>query len=504
MKNLKNKKTLYISLGSLGALIVLVLIIVLSVKSCNKSNNNNDDDNNTITTTHTHTYATTWSSDATNHWYADTCGHSTKKGEAAHTWNDGEETDSGTKYTCTVCGYEKTEASRYQVTEAKWNEIFTNVSNCTYDVVTSTFEQITYFDENVVMIEVVNGSKTLYAVEDGKYYQYILALNATEWTRTEISEEQYKSFATLTLFNIFIDKYSEFAYSAKSKSYTLASLNIDGSTKYQNIQISFEDNKVTRVKYILIPGTSGTYQVEFNNFGSTEVTVPTNIHTHTYSSAWTYDETSHWHKATCGHNFNYDEELHTIVDGKCTVCGYLVPTDGIIYSKVTEDTCEVYGFPSGTSASGKVVIASTYNGLAVTSIRYRAFAFQEEITSVVIPSSVKKICTQAFMGCAKLEKIELSEGLEYIGENAFMNCPKVTSIVIPKSVKTICDNIFASSANLTKVYYAGTAEEFGQIELYTSNYQFLTVATRYYYSESQPTDTTNKYWHYVNGVVTEW
>lgn len=108
------------------------------------------------------------------------------------------------------------------------------------------------------------------------------------------------------------------------------------------------------------------------------------------------------------------------------------------------------------------------------------------------------------MGCTNLEEIVLSEGLEYIGEEAFMSCTKVSSIVIPKSIKTICANIFSSSSNLTKVYYAGTLEKFAKIELYSSNYQFLTVATRYYYSETEPTDTTNKYWHYVNGVVTEW
>ena len=504
MKNFKNKKTLYISLGSLCALIVLVLIIVLSVKSCNKTESNNDNDNTTVTT-HTHTYATTWSSDATNHWYADTCGHNTKKDEAAHTWGDGVETESGTKYTCTVCGYEKTVASRNQVNAAKWNEIFTNVSNCTINTVSSNSEQNVYYAENGLMNEdVTNGSKTLYAVDDAKYYQYILGINATEWTKTEITEEQYNMMSTTTLVNIFVDKYSEFTYDTKSKSYTLASLDINEYTKYQNIKISFEDNKVTRVKYIITPGTSTTIQVEIKDFGSTEITIPTNIHTHTYSSAWTYDETSHWHQATCGHDFKKDEDLHTIVDGECTVCGYLVPTDGIIYTNITDDTCEVYGFPSSTSASGKIVIASTYNGMTVTQIGYRAFAWQEGITSVVIPSSVTKISTQAFMACTNLEEIVLSEGLEYIGEEAFMSCTKVSSIVIPKSIKTICANIFSSSSNLTKVYYAGTAEEFSQIGLYSSNYQFLTVATRYYYSETEPTDTTNKYWHYVNGVVTEW
>jgi len=29
-------------------------------------------------------------------------------------------------------------------------------------------------------------------------------------------------------------------------------------------------------------------------------------------------------------------------------------------------------------------------------------------------------------------------------------------------------------------------------------------ATKYYYSETKPTDTNNKYWHLVDGEITVW
>jgi len=71
---------------------------------------------NTGTLPHTHTFATTWSSDEDDHWYASTCGHDVKKDLAVHTWNSGEvtteptETVEGKKtYTCTVCSKTKTE-----------------------------------------------------------------------------------------------------------------------------------------------------------------------------------------------------------------------------------------------------------------------------------------------------------------------------------------------------------------------------------------------------------
>ena len=69
--------------------------------------------------THEHTYATEWSKDADKHWHAATCEHDTLKAdEAEHTWDAGTTTGTATcteageiTYTCTVCGYEKTEAT---------------------------------------------------------------------------------------------------------------------------------------------------------------------------------------------------------------------------------------------------------------------------------------------------------------------------------------------------------------------------------------------------------
>lgn len=45
-------------------------------------------------------------------------------------------------------------------------------------------------------------------------------------------------------------------------------------------------------------------------------------HVHTYSTEWTFDETYHWHKATCEHKDEVSGKAeHTAVNGKCSVCG---------------------------------------------------------------------------------------------------------------------------------------------------------------------------------------
>ena len=88
----------------------------------------------TISGTATHTYGTEWTKDESGHWHESTCGTTApthdamKKDFAAHTFDDGVVTkpaDFGVvgekKFTCTECGYEKTED--IDALDAKDNEI---------------------------------------------------------------------------------------------------------------------------------------------------------------------------------------------------------------------------------------------------------------------------------------------------------------------------------------------------------------------------------------------
>ena len=48
-----------------------------------------------------------------------------------------------------------------------------------------------------------------------------------------------------------------------------------------------------------------------------------NEHLHSYASSWSYDETYHWHSATCKYkNLVSDKEQHIFSGNKCSVCGY--------------------------------------------------------------------------------------------------------------------------------------------------------------------------------------
>ncbi|MBR2970614.1 MAG: leucine-rich repeat domain-containing protein [Clostridia bacterium] len=176
---------------------------------------------------------------------------------------------------------------------------------------------------------------------------------------------------------------------------------------------------------------------------------------------------------------------------------------------------------------------------SVTSIGRSAFEGCSGLTSITIPDSVTSIGYDAFSGCSGLESITLPfvgatkngtsnthfgcifgagsysynenyvptslktviiTGGESIKNSAFYNCSNLTSITIPDTVTSIGDYAFIACYDLERVFYMGTAEDWSEISIGSDN-SYLTSATIYYYSESQPTDESN-YWHYDADGVT--
>ena len=84
---------------------ILIFVVVFLFISCDSE-----------TQTHTHTFNYGWAHDESFHWHNATCGHDVISEKSAHTWDNGVEKTPATHtldgemlYTCTVCGYTKTE-----------------------------------------------------------------------------------------------------------------------------------------------------------------------------------------------------------------------------------------------------------------------------------------------------------------------------------------------------------------------------------------------------------
>lgn len=109
--------------------------------------------------------------------------------------------------------------------------------------------------------------------------------------------------------------------------------------------------------------------------------------------------------------------------------------------------------------SGELVIPDRVGGVPVTRIRSKALAYTSGLKRVVIPGSVTTIDYNAFSGCYQLTDAVLSEGIQYIGSQAFRNTA-VSSIALPQSLKALGIQAF-SGTELTQVRIGANVEYIG-------------------------------------------
>lgn len=163
--------------------------------------------------------------------------------------------------------------------------------------------------------------------------------------------------------------------------------------------------------------------------------------------------------------------------------GYVYVISGNIRYALNNNAATVARQPISNETSIIIPATITYKNTVYNVTRIGAYAFSSNtsLASVTIPDSITEIEGYVFSGCKNLKEVILSKNVTSLGYAAFGDCE-----------------------SLANVYYSGTENDWNNIHIssYSGNY-FLTGATRYYYSETEPTDVGN-YWHYVNGAATIW
>lgn len=124
-----------------------------------------------------------------------------------------------------------------------------------------------------------------------------------------------------------------------------------------------------------------------------------------------------------------------LVDGGVSVMSYS-GTDTEIYIPEKADGKKVVAISKEAFAKNteieKVVISDT-----VEYIDQGAFLYCINLKSVEIPGNVETIGVSAFYLCKKLSDVKIGDGVEKIEQFAFIECYDLKSLYVPESVKEI-------------------------------------------------------------------
>ena len=164
---------------------------------------------------------------------------------------------------------------------------------------------------------------------------------------------------------------------------------------------------------------------------------------------------------------------------------------------------------------------------SVTEIGRYAFAHCDRLQSIVIPNSVEEVGEYCFEACLNLTSVQLSSSMKVLRTHLFASCNSLAHLEIPEGVESTefaiveyCDSLksvtfpstLKSLGNQTFFYnwgidyfYLKCSKETweGILETYNNDYDGIDRPAVLYYSEEAPTEAGD-FWHYVNGVPTEW
>ena len=91
-----------------------------------------------------------------------------------------------------------------------------------------------------------------------------------------------------------------------------------------------------------------------------------------------------------------------------------------------------------------------------TADRTRVISCLTDATMVILPKTVRTIGSLAFTRRTRLKKVQLPDGLDRIGRDAFSDCDSLEELTVPATVTTIDPYAFASCDSLRKVVFLGT------------------------------------------------
>ena len=290
--------------------------------------------------------------------------------------------------------------------------------------------------------------------------------NITNSYRQVISADDTNSSGTWSIGSMNFDTYNNASLGKKSCTPIVMRFSIKNTSSNEETKLyykfSTQPQSIVNVDY--------TYRIAYGTLGSGETWNGTDFFSSSYSGNMTVVDNqkscSAVEKYSLSDYIDNGEtavfEISMVVNNLTTnissasltpvltLKSSLPPTlDALTFTASSDGNS--YSVKASNSASGEVIIPSTYEGKSVTSIADSGFQGNHEIEHVVIPNSVTSIGDFAFYGCSSLKSITIPDSITSIGDFAFRSCSGLTSITIPNSVTSIGGSAFSFCSGLTSI-----------------------------------------------------
>lgn len=135
----------------------------------------------------------------------------------------------------------------------------------------------------------------------------------------------------------------------------------------------------------------------------------------------------------------------------------------------------------------KILVAGCANSIipddgSVLIIGGGAFnACGRSLKHITIPDGITHIGASAFNNSCLEGTIEIPNSVQDIGNGAFSQCDGLNTIIIGSGVKHIGNGAFSMSRYIKRVFYAGTPEQWANLDIEADNYYLLDAEITYNY-----------------------
>ena len=158
-----------------------------------------------------------------------------------------------------------------------------------------------------------------------------------------------------------------------------------------------------------------------------------------------------------------------------------------VFQELNVDTLYVGG---GNGVNGDIIAESAFDSSDVDrvahikhivlpeGIKYIGnYAFYEcpDLVSVVLPSTLETIGDKAFKGCVNLTTISLPNNVYSLGSYAFSECTNLESVILPNSIREIQEYTFSECTNLKYIYLPSSLISIGDYAFNNSGLTYVII-----------------------------